>query len=71
MSYEFGPASIFMKPEDAKKDGWVSLGQVEAMIITTANGTKLRSGKREVLFDMEQTEADKELLKGMMIGVNP
>lgn len=71
MTIEFGKGNIFVKPQEAKKSGWVNLGQVEAMVITLKDGTKLRSGKREVLFDMEQTEADKELLKAMQIEVKP
>lgn len=57
---------IMCKPSGSGK--WTNLGEVKAMVITLANGSKLRSGPREMIFDMEQTDADKSLLSAMKIG---
>lgn len=69
MGFEFGKARIIAVDAVAMKGeaGWVNLGEVKAMIVVLADGTKLRSGDREAIFDMEVTPDDKEFLSALGI----
>lgn len=65
--FEFGPAKLYFKPADGKDDNYTLVGECNAMILETESGRKMRFGDRAALFDMEQTEADRQLLEAMKI----
>jgi hypothetical protein len=63
---EFSGGKMFMKPAGSSEP-FTELGEVGAMILTMTDGTKIRSGDRAELFELEQTPEDQALLADMLI----
>lgn len=61
---EFGKGRLSFKD----KDGWHNLGESRALVITLRDGTKIRCGDRDAIFDMELTLEDRQLLAEMKVG---
>lgn len=60
---------ISIRPADDPDKPFVRLGEVAGMILTMADGRKLRLGDRASIFDTECTDKDKKLLQDMRIKI--
>ena len=70
----FGPAKLYIKPADCSTERTplgesdTFIGECDAFIMESSDGRKVRFGDPAALFDLEQTEEDKALLRDMKIG---